>query len=227
MRENEKSDWRTRQPPMIGVVDRATATSFGVAQALQATSRFRADVRDDEFVVKLASGVISTENWHAMVFDPRQLGRDWANLLRVLRRGDPDLVLVAYSLDLGSEWCRSLAKSGVRAMVDKEEPLDVLALALQAALAGSQFKSARLREQNEEVVLSPREQEVVSAIASGTALKKIAEGMGVSRQTVYAYKQRAMSKLSVKTDIELYRAASERGYTTQKGADPFTAGGWF
>lgn len=52
-------------------------------------------------------------------------------------------------------------------------------------------------------LLSPREREILIAIASGHSLKAIATGLGLSIKTVSTYKKRIVDKMGFKNDVEL------------------------
>jgi DNA-binding NarL/FixJ family response regulator len=54
-------------------------------------------------------------------------------------------------------------------------------------------------------LLSPREREILTAIASGHSLKAIATALGLSIKTVSTYKKRIFDKMSFKNDVELIR----------------------
>jgi DNA-binding NarL/FixJ family response regulator len=51
--------------------------------------------------------------------------------------------------------------------------------------------------------LSPREQEIMIAIASGHSLKAVAMDLGISIKTVSTYKKRLFDKMKFKNDAEL------------------------
>jgi DNA-binding NarL/FixJ family response regulator len=93
-------------------------------------------------------------------------------------------------------------------------PLDASAAQIDAALRGVAAgltvsladdlgrKFAALHEDDERILLSPRETEVLAAVANGLTNKEIALGLGISRHTVKFHLESLMRKLGVSSRAE-------------------------
>ena len=69
-------------------------------------------------------------------------------------------------------------------------------------------------QNDESVVLSKREQEVVKFFAKGKSCKEIAELLSISHYTVRNHITRIKQKLAVKKDIDIVKYALRRGYAS-------------
>jgi DNA-binding CsgD family transcriptional regulator len=54
-----------------------------------------------------------------------------------------------------------------------------------------------------EVVITPREKEVVHLLAKGLSSRKIGEAMGISFHTVESYRKHLLQKFNSKTTVEM------------------------
>jgi DNA-binding CsgD family transcriptional regulator len=55
----------------------------------------------------------------------------------------------------------------------------------------------------DEVVITPREKEVVHLLAKGLSSRKIGEAMGISFHTVESYRKHLLQKFNSKTTVEM------------------------
>lgn len=194
----------------IGVCDRIQAVSAGIVAHLSQHDRLEVIPTRYDFIAKVNSGLVETAEFSVLVMDPLQFGASWPMALDVIQAADPELRLVAYSLDATSTFADRLIECGASAVVDKQEPVGTLLLAVQSVLTGSLFVSRGLHHDST-VALSERESEVLALMGRGLQLKSVAHQMGITRQSAHAYKQRAKTKLGVRTDLELIQEAVARG----------------
>lgn len=110
----------------------------------------------------------------------------------------------------------------VEALLSKRDRIDLIAVAIASAMAHEQYVGPVVRELLENAsreerrtrvhqVLSRREFEVFTHYAAGLGVSEIARLLGRSVKTISAQKCAAMKKLSLNSDIELYRFAIECG----------------
>lgn len=59
--------------------------------------------------------------------------------------------------------------------------------------------------------LSPREREVIEHLLAGRRSKEIAALLDVSEKTIGTHRSRAFQKLALRSDLDLFRLAAERG----------------
>lgn len=55
----------------------------------------------------------------------------------------------------------------------------------------------------DQVLITPREKEVMHLLAKGLSSKKIAEAMGISFHTVESYRKHLLQKFNSKTTVEM------------------------
>ena len=116
----------------------------------------------------------------------------------------------------------SILATGVRGLLNKSDALSELPLAIQAVSHGRDYVSASGGHQLEQMEghdstrlpLSPRESEVLGLFVSGLTVSQIAEQLNRSIKTVSRQKMDGMSKLGLKTDLEVYAYAREHGLLT-------------
>lgn len=115
---------------------------------------------------------------------------------------------------------RSLVAKGVTNIVSKADDMHHLNAAVLAAFARRNYLSpsiAPLIESLSDVgngllsILSPREYQVLSLYVGGATINEIASLLGRSKQTVSSQKVRAMAKLNITSEADLFKHAAELG----------------
>jgi DNA-binding CsgD family transcriptional regulator len=66
-----------------------------------------------------------------------------------------------------------------------------------------QREAGRPNQGFDEVVITPREKEVVHLLAKGLSSRKIGEAMGISFHTVESYRKHLLQKFNSKTTVEM------------------------
>lgn len=128
-------------------------------------------------------------------------------------------LLIADSL---TEWsCLRLASETTDSYFDfSVDPLERLPTAVLHLLDGGGYRSSTLREARRravqdrtplDLVLSPTEMIVFSAMADGADDDTVGTRLGMARLTVQSHRQRIMKKLSLRTRVELVFEAQRRG----------------
>jgi len=112
---------------------------------------------------------------------------------------------------------RALA-AGARAYVLKDAPASEIVAAIDAVAAGGTFLSEALskrlfRNQQPRPMLSPRESEILSALARGESSKQIARTLDLSVRTVETHRQSIKRKLGLEGQAELIKYAVEHART--------------
>lgn len=146
---------------------------------------------------------------------------DGLNLLGLLQRRWPDLPIVVLTMVSNLGVLRSILSSGVRGLINKSDALNELPLAVNAAAHGRTYVSAGLKSVLEstsagdsgeaETALSKRETEVLRLFASGLTVSQIATQLNRSVKTISRQKMDAMTKLGLKSDLDIYTYARENG----------------
>lgn len=137
---------------------------------------------------------------------------------RKLRRANPDIEVLIYTMHDDETLIRDALRAGARGYLLKSEDDSELISAVDALTRGKTYFSQRVTEcllndflTQEKMVasqtLTAREREVVQLVAEGTSNKGIAARWGVSIKTVDTHRTSAMRKLNLRTAVDLARYA--------------------
>jgi two-component system, NarL family, nitrate/nitrite response regulator NarL len=163
-----------------------------------------------------------------VLMDIQMPGCDGLEATRRIKQQQPDTVVVMLTVRGDDEKLFQAIKNGAQGYLLKNlhahELIDMLrgALAGDAAispgLAGRMFEEFRRlsrvepkTETEEQVELSPREQEILGWVAQGQTDKEIAVGLSLSVYTVKTHLRNILSKLQVSGRKEAARLAKDRG----------------
>ncbi|MDP9325029.1 MAG: response regulator transcription factor [Candidatus Dormibacteraeota bacterium] len=186
----------------IQVVGRAE----NVADAVRMAARKRPDVVLMDFYLPDGSGadaaraILAEHDGVAVVFLTADEGEE--TLLAAVEAGAKGYVNKTAS---GTDIIDSIHRAASGEML--------IPAARLAELVGRQRELAQEREEHGRIrgVLTPREMEVLAAMASGTDSHGIAEQLGISFTTVRTHTQSVLEKLGVHSKLEAVRRAEELG----------------
>ncbi|RDI99697.1 DNA-binding response regulator [Dyella solisilvae] len=146
---------------------------------------------------------------------------DGLHMLGMIRRRWPDLPVIVLTMVSNAGVLSSILAAGVRGLLSKSDALNELTLAIQAVSHNRPYLSAEIRKAMEvsgatvpggaPPALSKREAEVLRLFASGFTVSEIAGQLNRSVKTISRQKMDAMSKLGLKSDLEVYSYAREHG----------------
>jgi two-component system capsular synthesis response regulator RcsB len=148
---------------------------------------------------------------------------DGLALLAYLRRTYPALRIVVFTMIENASLAREIAKIGAQAVLSKSFDTGHLISAVHAVYAGATYFRTSPRENDQlgndfpavagskASTLSRREMEVVRLFVSGLSVNEIAERLHRTKQTISAQKCRAMRKLGIARDADLFQFAYETG----------------
>jgi len=135
-------------------------------------------------------------------------------LTALLLEADPALQVLMLSMYDNPEYVHRAMQAGARGYVLKDSPASEIIAAIEAVAGGGTFLSPAVakrlfRNQEARPVLSPRESEILSALARGLSSKLIAREMDVSVRTVETHRQSIKRKLNLDGQAELIKYAVE------------------
>ncbi len=141
---------------------------------------------------------------------------------RILQQ-NPTVKIIAVSVHNDGPIPQQLLRLGVLGFISKGSPVDEMIKAIRKVIAGERylcsevannlaFQSLPGANESPFTKLSARENEVVSLILQGRAIKEMADLMGLSDKTVNTYRYRLYDKLQIKNDVELTRLAIKFGH---------------
>ena len=145
-----------------------------------------------------------------------------SEFLNDLRNIKPDLPVLVLDMMSGKDYGFHFLKAGAFGCLAKECEADELKEAIRKVSKGEKYISHSLAEKialnmiaNSENIqhekLSNREFEVMRLIASGKALKEIAEDLSLSVKTISVHRARIMKKMQMRNNVELTCYVIEHG----------------
>jgi DNA-binding NarL/FixJ family response regulator len=134
----------------------------------------------------------------------------------------PNASLIVLTTEQAPDTLRRLLDFEVDGILSKQDPIDLIPLAIMSAMARERYVGPVMREllargpaslnrADACRLLSKREREVLMLYASGMNITAIAARLGRSIKTISAQKCSAMKKLALSNDAELYRFVTECG----------------
>jgi two-component system capsular synthesis response regulator RcsB len=152
-------------------------------------------------------------------------------LFSLIKRRYPDVKIVVLTMLDNPAVIRALVTQGVTCIVSKSDASTHLIPAVHAVHHGAKYYSPTVNEIVQSIdwnrrgrggsdVLSQRESEVVRLFASGLTVNEIAERLCRSKKTISTQKMKAMEKLGIEREIDLFRYALENGMVTSSQKIP-------
>ncbi|HLE28328.1 MAG TPA: response regulator transcription factor [Anaerolineales bacterium] len=161
------------------------------------------------------------EGWDVMILDLTLPGRSGFEILKALRAEKPDQPVLILSMHAEDQFAVRLLKAGASGYLTKESVPEELIKAIRKVVAGGKYVSPALAERlafemdaaSERLpheALSDREFQVMQMIATGKAVKQIAEELSLSVKTVSTYRARILEKMNLKTNADLIHYAIQQ-----------------
>ncbi len=143
---------------------------------------------------------------------------DGIDLTRELLVHRPDLGVVLYTGDADAELLYDGLDSGARGYALKAGSMEELVAAIERVAAGGTYVDPRLdrillspRATAKVPQLSPREREIMHAMAEGLTAEKIGDQLSVSVETVRTHVRNVIRKLQARNRVHAIALALERG----------------
>lgn len=147
---------------------------------------------------------------------------------RWIKEQNPESKIILISSEVSKEYISAGIKSGIDGYLNKDVDQQTLFTAIRTVLKGERyftpevtalvFQDFFLKEKGgkglpskKTSVLSKREEEILTLIASGKALKEIAEELFISNKTVETHKLHIQDKLGLTNTAQLVKYAIEHG----------------
>jgi FixJ family two-component response regulator len=192
-------------------------------------------VDDDPGVLKALSRILRADGWSVATFESAEaflarpdLGGDGCLVLDVTMPGLDGLELQRRLAAAGQElpivfltghgdipMSVQAIKAGARDFLTKPVQAETLVVAVRTAIeqgAATRRALADTADLRQRLAsLTPREREVLAAVAAGKLNKQIAGNLGVVEQTVKFHRARIMERMQAKTVAELMHIAARLG----------------
>jgi DNA-binding NarL/FixJ family response regulator len=161
---------------------------------------------------------VRSHAWDLVILDVTMPGRSGLDVIRDLKREQPNLPVLVLSMHPEDQYGKRVLKAGASGYMNKESAPEELLKAIRKVLAGGRYLSPSLAEklafdlggEAEQPLherLSDREIEVLRMIASGKTISQIADELHLSVTTVSTYRARLLDKMGLTTNAELMRYA--------------------
>ncbi len=157
---------------------------------------------------------ISKEKFDIVILDVGLPGRSGIEILSDLRKFEPKLPVLIFSMQPEERISIRAIKAGANAYLSKNAPADELLKALRTIVTGRKYITPEVAEKLAESIddnysesphnrLSNREFEIMCLIARGKSIKEIATSKSISANTVNTYRARILSKMNFSNNMEL------------------------
>jgi DNA-binding NarL/FixJ family response regulator len=143
------------------------------------------------------------------------------DLIERLNAGHPDCIVVVATVYEDDSHLFSALRAGAHGYVLKDEPQDSVAHMLRGIVAGQPALSPKIARrllnhfrpepESAAVRLTEREEDVLSLLAKGFTVKKVAELLEISPNTAAGYVKTIYRKLNISSRAEATLEATQRG----------------
>ena len=149
-----------------------------------------------------------------VLLDISMPGRSGLDTLKDIKSLYPKLKVLILSMHPEDRYAVRTIKAGAAGYVSKESATEELVHAIRKVCAGEKYISSALSgkladyfetdlESAPHELLSDREFQVLCMITSGKSTDLIADELSLSNNTIATYRERILSKLKLKTNVEL------------------------
>lgn len=184
---------------------------------------FQSAVVDEAGSGQEAIRKICDQSWNVVILDinfPDKNGLEVLKEVKALKETLPIIVLSVYPEE---QYAVRAFKAGADAYLTKESAPSELMEAIQTVCKGQKYVKPTIAAQwvmtrgNEQPVpqllLSDREVEVLRMFVNGRTPKEIGHALVISEKTVSTYRSRILTKLRLRTTVDLIRYALDQGLT--------------
>jgi len=171
---------------------------------------------------------VKSNQFDLLIADVRLPDGEGIEVIRALRRAQPDALAIVFSALSDKQTVLRAIQAGASGYIHKEDLAADLYSAFEGILAGGSPMSAVVARlvveslqssppaaDRVDLHLTPRESEIIQALAKGYTNSEIAELFGVSRQTIPVHIRNIYRKLEVKSRTEAVFEARRLGLLDQ------------
>lgn len=165
---------------------------------------------------------VSKQHYDVVLLDITMPGRSGLDVLKQLKSKKPKLPVLMLSVHPEEQYAIRTLKAGASGYLTKGSATDELIAAIRKISTGKKYVSSSLAEKlafdldmdyekPRHEILSDREYQVMSMIASGKTVKEIADELSLSVQTISTYRSRILEKMKMKNNAEIIYYAVKQG----------------
>ncbi len=165
---------------------------------------------------------VRKDNWDLVLLDISMPGRGGLDTLKQLNHEKPELPVLMLSMYPEEQYAIRAFRAGASGYLTKESAPEELISAIRKVSQGGKYVSSLLAEKLVYYLktdaekpayenLSDREYQVMLMIASGKAVKEIANDLSLSVKTISTNRARALKKMGMKNNAEVTYYAIKQG----------------
>ncbi len=162
------------------------------------------------------------EAWDVIILDISMSGRNGLEVLKQMRAENIKTPVLILSMHPEDQYAVRVLKAGASGYLTKDSASDELVIAVKRIISGRKYITLSLAEKlaNDletdtdkpiHELISDREFQVLSLIASGKTVSEIAAVLSLSVPTISTYRSRILDKMHMKTNAELTHYAIQQG----------------
>ncbi len=162
-------------------------------------------------------------DFNLLLLDMNMPGTNGVELISLAQKTRPGLPIIVFSMHNESHVVINAINAGASGYFSKNSDPKLLLDAIRKVGSGQQYLDPNIAESlvfsnstpEQRLAhsrLSPREREIFHLLAAGNSVKKIAEQLSVSNKTVSAHKANLMSKMKLKTLVDIVRYADNNDF---------------
>lgn len=200
----------------ILIADDHEVVRRGLRQILSETSDMA--VTDEASSGEEVLDKVSSKDFDVVLLDISMPGKSGLDVMKQLRNSRPHLPVLILSIYPEEQYAVRVLKAGASGYLTKESAPEELISAIRKVSSGRKYITPSLAEKlacqldltSERPLhetLSDREYQIMVMIASGKAVKNMAESLSLSVKTVSTYRSRILEKMGMKSNAELIRYA--------------------
>jgi DNA-binding NarL/FixJ family response regulator len=204
----------------ILIADDHAVVREGLKQIISETSDMR--VTDEANNGQEVLNKVSEQHYDVVLLDITMPGRSGLDVLKQLKSKKPKLPVLMLSVHPEEQYAVRTLKAGASGYLTKGSATDELIAAIRKISTGKKYVSSSLaeklafdldldHEKPRHEILSDREYQVMSMIASGKTVKEIADELSLSVQTISTYRSRILEKMKMKNNAEIIYYAVKQG----------------
>lgn len=170
---------------------------------------------------------LHSSHYDVVLLDISLPGRSGLELLGDIKKLKPEVSVIILSIYPEEQYALRALKLGASGYLTKASAPEELIVTVLKASQGERYISSALAEkiafnllENNEIPLheklSVRELEVVSLLAAGKTMSKIAAELSLSPKTISTYRERILLKLDLKSTSDIIRYAIKEGLSEEK-----------
>ena len=179
-----------------------------------------ADTSDGALAVELCLSLLPD----VAILDIGMPGLNGIEAAREIVAHSQDIKVIILSMHTDKEYVSEALRAGAKAFLAKSCSSTELVNAIHDVVAGHHYLSSTISSalvglisnhqqdaQNEDIRLSPRENQVLRLLAEGYCTKEVASQLNLSSKTVETYRLNLMKKLKITSTANLVRYAIKEG----------------